>query len=126
MRKVKRRKTIIYVCSALDNQRLLSHQISAGNITEASKIFTQQYGIVPQTIHGPFFAKRRGVMDKTRNIQFSGSSMNAVYDGWLVSALLLKEPAGSAFLLFDRKVDNSQASKPIGTFIVNIETLQKT
>jgi len=51
----KRIRPIIYVCSAIHNNNLLSKMIEAPSLKEASNFFTNQFGIEPKEILGPFY-----------------------------------------------------------------------
>lgn len=117
-------RQIVYVCSGIANNKLVSHTVEAVSTTEAVSLFEVEYNAKAQSVHGPFYPKRIGVLDNTRNIQFSGQSEIATYNGWIVNALHLKDPENCAYLLFDRRADNKKMPKPIGTFIVKLDDLR--
>lgn len=120
----RRPRQIIYVCSAFHNQMLLSHTVEAINDEDAMKKFEEKYGAKAQIINGPFFRKRSFGLPNAQNIKFAGKSVEAIYNEWLVSALLLKEPVNCAYLLFDKRVDNKKLPKPAGTFIVKLDDIR--
>lgn len=117
-------RAILFVCSACENNQLISHKIEAKTSEEALELFEKEYSVKVQSIHGPFHEKRVGVLDSTKNIKFNGQSKTAVYNGWIVNALFLKDPENCAYLLFDKRVDDKKMPKPTGTFIVKIDDLR--
>lgn len=114
----------VYVCSALSENKIISKLLEADNSEEAMKSFELENGVKAQIIHGPFFMKRAGVLDNTREIKFTGSSKRGIYKEWIVNALLLKEPENNAYLLFDKRVDGKKMPKPTGTFVVHVDELR--
>lgn len=117
-------RPIVFVCSAVLDTKLVSHTITAALSTEAASLFETTYKVKPESIHGPFYHKRIGVLDNTRNIQFNGQSEVTTYNGWIVNALHLKDPENCAYLLFNHRADNKKMPKPIGTFIVKLDDLR--
>lgn len=117
------RPTVYFCASAVDN-KIISKMIEADNSEIAIKTFEVETGIKVQVIHGPCFMKRAGILDNTRDIKFAGSSKRCIYKDWVVNALLLKNPENSAYLLFDKRVDEKKMPKPTGTFVVHLDELR--
>jgi len=117
-------KPTYYVCNGLIGDNLISKQIEAATSEDANKIYEKIFGIKPQTLFGPFFKKRVNAIDNIKAIKFSNRSFRALYNGWEVVAIELKDPKNSAYLLFDKRIDSKKMSKPTGTFIVNIDELR--
>lgn len=114
----------VYVCCSVIDGKLISKMIESDNSEDAMLVFFKDNNVKAQVVHGPFFIKRAGVMDNTREVVFSGSSKRAIYKEWHVNALLLKDPENSAYLLFDRRVDGKKIPKPTGTFVVHVDELR--
>ena len=117
-------RQIVFVCSSIIDQKLVSHTIEATTTEEAVEIFLKEYQVKAQVVHGPFYRKKQGVLDNTRSIKFTGQSKTAIYNDWLVNALILKDPENCAYLLFDKRVDDKKVPKPVGTFIVKLDDLR--
>ena len=114
-------RPIEYVCCTIDNNKLISKSMEASSSEEAMKQFELEFGKEPDNIHGPFHRKREGVLDNTREIEFSGERIKAVYKDWFVIASILNYPKNSAYLLFDKRTDGKKMPKPSGTFIIKLE-----
>lgn len=117
-------RTTVYVCCALSENKIISKTVEADNSEEAMNTFEIDNGVKAQIIHGPFFQKRAGVLDNTREIKFTGTSKRGIYKDWIVNALLLKDPVNSAYLLFDKRVDGRKMPKPTGTFVIQVDELR--
>lgn len=115
----------VYVCSAIANDKLICKQIVAISSEQATEIFEKENNTKLQVIFGPFFKKRAGILNDTKEVKFVGSSKKTIYKDWIVSALLLKEPENHAYLLFDKRVDGKKVPKPTGTFIVHLNELKE-
>lgn len=118
------KKPIQYVCCAIVGSRLVSEAVVANTLNDAAKKFKLQYGCKPEDIHGPFFSKRPTAKDKVREYEFEGKSKKAIYDGWFVTALMIKDQKNCAFLLFDSRVDGQKMQRPQGDFIVKLDELK--
>lgn len=114
----------VYVCIAVLENKIISRMIESANSEDAMKNFEIENEIKAQIVHGPFFMKRVGVLDNTREIKFTGTSKRGIYKDWIVNALFLKDPENSAYLLFDKRVDGRKMPKPTGTFVVHIDELR--
>lgn len=113
-----------FVCCGLSNNRINSKSIEAKTAEEAISLFEKEFGFKPENIHGPYYRQRAGILDNTREIEFSNEKKKAIYRDWDVIACLLKHPANCAYLLFDKRVDGKKVPKPVGTFIVKLEELK--
>jgi hypothetical protein len=123
---MRRVRLSIFVCSSFNANQLISHTVEASSMDDAASIFAEKYRVKAQSIHGPFRHKKikADSIDNAINMQFAGQTKTAIYNGWLVSALLLKMPENSAYLLFDRRVDGKKLSKPTRNVIVKLDDLQ--
>ena len=118
-------RQIVFVCSAISpNGDLLSKIIPASTIEEASNLFFEQQNISAKEVLGPFYKKRVGVLENTRVIKFSNETKKAIYNDWLVNAMLLKFPENQAYLIFIKRVDDKKVPPPKGTIIVPISELR--
>lgn len=116
-------RSMFFVCSAIRDQELISQTIKAMTQKESDKLFEKQFGILPQISIGPFYRAR--IRPDIQKIVFTGQSRVAIYDDWVVNALLVKEPENCAFLLFERRVDGKKiTSKPSDT-IVKLDELRE-
>lgn len=123
MNKVGVRKTV-FVCANIVNNNLLTKVIQAETSEEASKIFNQEFMINPKEILGPFYKKRIKAVEQVRTLKFSNETKKALYNNWIVNAMLLKEPEDHAFLIFIKSNDDQKRSFPKGTVIVHISELR--
>ena len=119
------KRQIVFVCSAIQNNlNLISEIIPASSIQEASKLFEDKFFIKPKNILGPFIKKKTPQIEVNTPIKFDGLPKQAIYNGWLVNAFLLKVPEDTAFLIFLKPVDNDNPAPPKGTTIVPIIDLR--
>ena len=123
MNKVGVRKTV-FVCANIVNNNLLTKVIQAETSEEASKIFNQEFLINPKEVLGPFYKKRIKVVEQVRTLKFSNETKKALYNNWVVNAMLLKEPEDHAFLIFIKSNDDQKRPFPKGTVIVHISELR--
>lgn len=106
-------RTIIYVCSAVRDNTLLSKMIDSTTVEDACVLFEKEYGIKPQIMYGPFYKKKTGTLDKNFDIKFKiGQSNQGIYNGWHVTVMPLTSPPDSAYLLYNKRVDGQKAQKP--------------
>lgn len=118
-------RQIVFVCVALSPQNeLVMKTIIAPTPHEASALFTEQYHIAAKEVAGPFYKKRAQVVEVTRTLKFSEQTKRGEYNGWVVDAMLLKEPENQAYLLFIKRLDNKKQPAPKGTVIVPISDLR--
>ncbi len=113
-----------FVCAAIVEDKLITRTMPAASPDEASKAFSDLFSQLPQDVMGPFFKKRGDVMEKTRNLKFSDQCKKAIYNDWMVSAILLHEPENQAFLSFIKRIDDRKIPKPQGIITVPISELR--
>lgn len=118
-------KPIEFVCCALNNNKLISQSIIAASSEEAVSLFQKEFGCQPDNIHGPYIRKYSGVLNNTREIEFSDKRFKGIYKDWIVMATVLKYPENSAYLLFDKRVDGKKMAKPSGTYIIKLEEIKE-
>jgi hypothetical protein len=117
-------RTIIYVCSATKDDRLLSKMIESQTIEDSCILFEKEYGIKPQIVYGPFYKKKTGTLDKNFDIKFKyGQNKQCIYNGWHVTAMPLLNPPDSVYLLYNKRVDGQKTQKP-NAMIVKLKELQ--
>ncbi len=121
----KRTKPIFFVCAAIspDNE-LQTKSIQALNLDEAVELFYNQFGCKPKDVYGPFHKKKTQVLVNTTELIFSTVYKTAEYNGWIVSANILKKPTDHAHLLFKRRIDGQSVPKPQGIVVVPIYDLR--
>lgn len=106
-------KTIIFVCSGLCDNTLISKPIEASSVEDASDQFEKLHKIKPAAILGPFYRKRSLNLNKNFEINFmKGENQKGTYSGWYATAIPLLTPANSLYLLFDNRVDGKKMPKP--------------
>lgn len=121
----KRARTIVYVCSVIKENILLSKAIDADSIDESCLVFEKEYNVKPESILGPFYKKKTGVLEKNCNIQFKfGQNKQGIYNGWHITALPLLNPLDSVYLLYNKRVDGQKSQKPQST-VVKIKEIQE-
>ena len=120
-----RQRPTFFVCASISNKNeLLIKPILSTSPTEASNIFAEQFGIVPQSILGPWFKKRTQVVESTRELKFTNQIKKAIYNDWVVNAFMLKEPENQAYLIFLKRVDDKKIPLPKGIVTVPISELK--
>jgi hypothetical protein len=118
-------RIIIYVCSAIKDGNLLSKMVEASSVDESCSFFEQENGIKPQVILGPFYKKKTGMLDKNFNIKFKfGPNIQAIYNGWHITAMPLSNPPESAYILFNKRVDGIKTHKP-QSMVIKIKEIQE-
>lgn len=114
-----------FVCASVsDKGELITKTVPAASPDEAMKIFSEQHSHNPREILGPFFKKRAQIIENTREMKFSNQIKKAVYNDWIVSAVLLTEPADQAYLVFIKRVDDKKIPTPKGTIVVPTSDLR--
>lgn len=113
-----------FVCCALIDGRIISKSIEAETSEEAIGLFKSEFGIQPENLHGPYYRKRGGILETSREIEFSNERKKGIYRDWYVIASILNYPENSAYLLFDKRVDGKKVPKPTGTFIIKLDELK--
>lgn len=119
-------REIVFVCSSVSNKGELISQIIPGKTpAEASALFLEQNQLDAQTVLGPFYKKKTQILETTRSLQFASPEFKkAEYNGWLVNAFMLVEPANQAYLIFLKRVDDKKIPMPKGTIIIPISDLR--
>lgn len=119
-------REIVFVCSGISNNGELVSQIIPGQTPqEASASFLELNKLDAKTVLGPFYKKKTQILETTRSLQFASSIFKkAEYNGWLVNAFMLVEPANQAYLIFLKRVDDKKITIPKGTIIAPISDLR--
>ena len=117
-------KEIIFVCSAVIDNILISKSIIALSKDESISLFKDEFNHIPDNVDGPFYRKKPEKLKSITDIEFSDKRFKAIYKDWIVIACVLKKPVNRAFLLFDKRIDNKKCSKPHGTFIIELNELK--
>jgi hypothetical protein len=106
-------RSVIYVCSAIKENNLISKMIESSSIEESYSIFEKDNGIKPQVVLGPFFKKKTGILNKNFDIKFKfGQNKQGIYNGWHVTAMPLLNPEDSVYLLYNKRIDGQKVQKP--------------
>lgn len=117
------KKKCYFVCSSISNGLLINKQIESISMREAINTFESLTKLKPQHVEGPYFKKRGWSLKDEKKVTFTQKALKAIYDGWLVKAIVLSDPPNTAFLFFDKRQDG-QIIPPPTTDIVNIGDLQ--
>lgn len=118
-------RPIVFVCGSLSTTgELIMETITAPVQKEAVSLFEKKHGAPPQNVLGPFYSKRTQVLQNTTNLKFTNEIKKAEYNGWLVNAMILKDPADHSFLIFTGRVDNKLITAPKGTIVVPNSSLR--
>lgn len=114
-----------FVCASISpDGDLIAETLVGASPSEASQKFSEKYSHSPQTILGPFFKKRAQVLENTRTLQLTNQAKKAIYNDWLVTAFILKEPENQAYLVFIKRVDEKKLPTPKGIITVPISDLR--
>ena len=106
-------RSVIYVCSAIKENNLISKMIESSSVEESYSIFEKDNGIKPQVVLGPFFKKKTGILNKNFDIKFKfGQNKQGIYNGWHVTAMPLLNPEDSVYLLYNKRIDGQKVQKP--------------
>jgi hypothetical protein len=118
-------RQLVFVCASIaSNGDLLTKIIPAASPAEATQMFTDQFSIAPKEVLGPFFKKRAQVLEITRELKFTNQNRKAIYNDWIVTAFILKEPEDQAYLVFIKRVDDKKLPTPKGTITVPVSDLR--
>ena len=118
-------RPIYFVCAAVSQSgNLIVKMIQAISQREAIDHFDKEFSITPQEILGPFYKKRTQILETTRVLKFSNQAKRAIYNGWIVNAFMLKEPADQAYLVFIKREDGKKLPSPKGTITAPISELR--
>jgi hypothetical protein len=111
-------REIVFVCSAVRKNNLVSKMIESDNIEDCCDIFELENGMKPEIVFGPFFKKKTGNLEKNRTVKFSAEkSKQGIYDGWHITAMPLLEPVDCAYLIFNKRADGEKNPKPNGMIV---------
>lgn len=113
-----------FVCFGIKNNLIAHRTIPALSEKDAIEIYSQEFFITPQEVLGPFYKKKIKLKNDFKSLKFLNGSANAIYKDWNVDAFVLKEPKDHAFLIFKKRVDNSNATTPKETVIVPLSELR--
>ena len=73
----------------------------------------KEFQIKPQSILGPFYRKKTGILDKNADIKFKfGENKQGIYNGWHITALPLVSPESSVYVLYNKRIDGQKIQKP--------------
>jgi hypothetical protein len=120
-------REIVFTCSSISSKgELISQVIAAQTPGEASALFLEQNKLDAQvTVLGPFYKKKTQVLETTRSLQLASPEFKkAEYNGWLVNAFALIEPADHAYLILIKRLDDKKIPMPKGTIIAPISDLR--
>lgn len=122
-------RQVVFVCSAIINGKLVTEMIEQETSDEAQRRFTAKHHGNPETILGPFYRKRTGVLLSSSGpqIKLTGKTRPAIYNEWYVKALGIQDgtcgiPEECVWVFFDIRVDGKKQPKP-QSFIMKAEEL---
>lgn len=107
------KRSIFFVSSAIVKEKLVSELLEAEDRKTAEQKFEEKFQTSPTFLFGPFFKKRifQPLLPNT-DLILSGETKKAIFNGWFVSANILKNPPNSAFLIFESRLDGKKMSRP--------------
>jgi hypothetical protein len=115
----------VFVCVGISsNNELMTRVIAAETPKEAADLFVEQIAFQPKEVLGPFYKKKRQIIENNRVLKFSNQTKRATYNDWLVDAFLLQEPENHAYLVFIKRIDDKNLPSPKGTITVPISDLR--
>lgn len=114
----------VFVCASIIEGTLVTEIIPAPSPSEASQKFNDKHTHLPTNVLGPFYKKRAQIIENTRALEFTNQNKKAIYNDWVVTAFLLKEPANQAYLVFIKRVDDKKLPIPKGTITVPVSDLR--
>lgn len=119
-------KDIVFVCSAINQNKLINKIIVAVSLEEAATFFYEEFNLQPQEILGPFYKKTVKEIKEEKPKEFILSSKNekAIYNNWLVNAFYLKDQMDYAYLVFIKRIDGKKVAMPKEKTIVKISELK--
>lgn len=117
-------RSVIYVCSAIKENILVSKMIESSSVEDSYFLFEKENGIKPQIVLGPFFKKKTGTLNKNFDIKFKfGQNKQGIHNGWQVTAMPLLSPEDSVYLLYNKRIDGQKIQKP-QAMVVKIKEIQ--
>ena len=107
-------RQVVFVCSAVVAGKLVSEMLELETSEEAQKRFEGRYQQKAESVLGPFYRKRTGVLmgAQTQAIRFNGKTRMGTYNEWYVKAMMLQHPEDCAWVFFDQRVDGKKQPKP--------------
>jgi hypothetical protein len=109
----RKERIIVYVCSAIKDNNLISKMIEANTIEDAFNLFEKENNIKPLSTFGPFFKKKAGILNKNFDIKFKAdATKQIIYNGWKCTALPLTTPKDCFYLFFNNRIDGQKINKP--------------
>ena len=117
-------RDIIFVCSAIDDCKLISEMIVSRTPEKASSLFKERFNVEPSIIHGPFWKKFVKKQEIKTSLKFANKMKKAIYNDWQVNAFYLLDPIDFAYLVFIKRTDDQKMPVPKGTVIVPISKLR--
>jgi len=113
-----------FVCAAIVDGELVTEVIPCNSPSDATQKFKEKFATEALSIHGPFFKKRKQIVENTRTLSLTNQTKKAVYNDWMVNAFILKEPVDQAYLVFIKRVDGKKLPIPRGIITVPISDLR--
>ena len=124
----RRSRQIFYVCSAINNNKLITESIPAINEGEAKSCFLKQHCVEVESLLGPFYKKRTVIKTEDINrtsIKFSKNSpMKAIFNNCLVNVFTLSNPENHACVIYLKRLDDNKSKLPKGTIIIPISDIK--
>ncbi len=117
-------RDVIFICSAIDNGKLISEMIVSKTSEQASSLFKDRFGVLPGAKQGPCGKKQDKKQQTKTSLKFSNKMKKAIYNGWEVNAFYLLDPSDSVYLVFIKRADDQKMPVPKGTVIVPIHKLR--
>lgn len=114
----RRIRQIIFVCSVIKDNALVSKMVESLTIEDSCILFEKEFGVKPQTVFGPFYQKKSSVLEKNVDIKFKiGPNKQGIYNGWFVTVMPLENPPDSGYLLYNKQADGHKELKPLPTVV---------
>lgn len=122
----RKERIIIYICNSIKNNKLVSKQIEARTLEDATTIFEKEYQAKAETVFGPFYRKKTGNLKINSEIKFNpiGENIQGVYDNWNITAMKLINPKDCVYVMFNNRIDDKKIPKPKPTILKLAEIKQ--
>lgn len=114
----------VFVCSSVKNNSLISSTVDGETVAEAALNFEKSFQVKPESVLGPFYRKKMGILENQTNLKFSKNTINGFYDGWIIKGMILEEPKDCVYVLFESRIDGRKVQKPTAT-ILKLEDIKK-
>ena len=107
-------RQVVFVCSAVVAGKLVSEMLELETSEEAQTRFQSRHGSKAESVLGPFYRKRTGILmgAQTQAIRFSGKTRLGTYNEWYVKVMMLQHPEDCVWVFFDQRVDGKKQPKP--------------